>query len=322
MSKPSGRSNDSEAETEHMLERIFAHVEPRSAPPADDMDEVRRALHAEWEFLVARRVWRRRAGVLAVAAAAVLALVVALRPNVSQVPTEAVARVERVQGVIGMRVGDGLAAGGVVVTGSGQVGLRLASGGSLRLARDTRVRLTPADGAQLMAGTVYFDSEGRAGNKPFFVTTEHGTVRDVGTQFLVRLAPEQLEVGVREGRIVLERAGVDEEASAGDKLLVGSADVGARREPQPTFGDEWAWVEQLAPRFDIDGRTLMEFLDWFERQTGRTVVFADPTAERIARETVLKGSIELEPLPKLAAVLTLTDLVYTLDGPRVVIATE
>jgi len=127
---------------------------------------------------------------------------------------------------------------------------------------------------------------------------------------------------VREGRIVLERAGVEREASAGDKLLAGSADVGVRRETLSTFGDEWAWTEQLAPRFDIDGHTLMEFLDWFEQQTGRQVVFADATAERIARETVLNGSIDLDPLPKLAAVLTLTDLVYTLDGPRVVIATK
>jgi hypothetical protein len=48
-------------------------------------------------------------------------------------------------------------------------------------------------------------------------------------------------------------------------------------------------------------------------------VLADPAAERVARETRLKGSIDLEPLPKLAAVLALTDLTYSLEGERVVI---
>jgi hypothetical protein len=33
----------------------------------------------------------------------------------------------------------------------------------------------------------------------------------------------------------------------------------------------------------------------------------------------MNGSIDLEPLPKLAAVLALTDLAYSLDGERVVI---
>ena len=58
---------------------------------------------------------------------------------------------------------------------------------------------------------------------------------------------------------------------------------------------------------------------WVERETGRRIVYADATAERAARETVLHGAIDLEPLPKLGAVLTLTDLGYTLDGERIII---
>jgi hypothetical protein len=92
-----------------------------------------------------------------------------------------------------------------------------------------------------------------------------------------------------------------------------------RREPIPTFGAEWEWAERLAPPFDIDGRTLGEFLSWFEAQTGRTVVFADATAEPALRDAVLSGSIDLPPLQKLSAVLALNDLTYVLDGERVVI---
>ncbi len=86
-----------------------------------------------------------------------------------------------------------------------------------------------------------------------------------------------------------------------------------------TFGSEWEWAERLAPPFDIDGRTISDLLDWVAAQTGRTVVFADPSAERVAREHVLNGSIDLEPLQKLSAVLATTDLEVTLEDGRVLV---
>jgi hypothetical protein len=60
-------------------------------------------------------------------------------------------------------------------------------------------------------------------------------------------------------------------------------------------------------------------LTWFTAQTGRRVEFGSPAAERMARETVLSGSIDLEPLQKLSAVLVLTDLTYALENERVLI---
>ena len=89
-----------------------------------------------------------------------------------------------------------------------------------------------------------------------------------------------------------------------------------------TFGSDWEWAETLAPPFDIDGRTVSEFLAWFAQQTGRSVVFGSPEAERLARETRLNGSIDLEPMQKLSAVLALTDLVYMVERERVVISTR
>jgi hypothetical protein len=78
----------------------------------------------------------------------------------------------------------------------------------------------------------------------------------------------------------------------------------------------------MAPPFEINGRHLIEFLEWVAAQTGRTLEFADSAAERVARDTVLSGSIDLEPIPKLMAVLALTDLDYSIDGGRLLIAAQ
>jgi hypothetical protein len=51
-------------------------------------------------------------------------------------------------------------------------------------------------------------------------------------------------------------------------------------------------------------------------------VFGSAGAERLARETRLRGSIDLDPLRKLSAVMALTDLTYALEGENVVINTR
>lgn len=313
---------DDDSETERDLRRLFAQAQPRPTPPAADAEEIRRAVYAEWDAVTGRRVWAKRTAYAAAASLLLAAGIWVTGPFESAAPLASVARIERVQGdVAGLAVGGSLAAGTRVSTGEGQVAVRLASGGSLRIGAGSEVVLIGLDAAELVAGVLYFDSEDQRPNAEFMVETAIGTVRDVGTQFLVRVDPVQgvLDVGVRDGEIMLTKDGESGTARVGERLVATQDTSTLRRDALATFGDEWSWAEGVAPPFDIDGRTVDEFLAWFAAQTGRSVVFGSPGAERLAQETRLSGSIDLEPLQKLSAVLALTDLTYTLDGPRVVI---
>ncbi|HUQ52549.1 MAG TPA: FecR family protein [Gammaproteobacteria bacterium] len=321
---------DSEQRSERALTQLFQQAAPRPMPPAEDAEAIRRAVYAEWEALTGRQHGLRRAGFAAVAAVVLAAIVWVGTGLVPSTPPAAVARVERVQGIIdtdlGMRleVGTTLVAGDSVSTRTGQVALRLASGGSLRVGPRTDLVLSSADAAELTSGSLYFDSESRRAGVPFSVTTPRGTVSDVGTQFVVRLDGERapLDVGVRDGRVLLMTKSASGMAEAGERLIAAVDTTAIRRETMVTFGADWDWADELAPPFDIDGRTVNEFLSWFSRQTGRSVVFGSDAAERLARETRLSGSIDLAPLQKLSAVLTLTDLTYALEDERVVIETR
>jgi ferric-dicitrate binding protein FerR (iron transport regulator) len=315
----------SEVDSERLLRQLFEHAEPRVQPPASDTEDVRRAVLEEWEAVTGPRVWRKR-GAFAAAAATVLfaaLLYVGSGPEPGVSPL-LVARVEQVQGVVttadGSRLpaGSGVVAGTQISTGEGQIGLRLAAGGSLRVAAGSRFVLSSNDEVELLAGMLYFDSEEQRAAE-FAVTTDLARIVDVGTQFLVRVDDDGLDVGVREGRVSVSRDATSEAAAAGERLVATSAANDLRRESIATFGGDWEWTERLAPPFAIDGRTLGEFLSWFEAQTGRTVVFADAAAEPALRVAVLRGSIDLPPLQKLSAVLALNDLTYELDGERVVI---
>jgi ferric-dicitrate binding protein FerR (iron transport regulator) len=316
---------DQEVERERLLRQLFARAEPRAQPPPADTEQIRSAVLAEWEAVTGRRIWRKRA-VLAAAAGAALVAVLAYfgdGPAPSAPPT-LVASVARVQGTVttasGSRLGlgSGIVASTQLETGDGQLALELASGGSLRIGPRSRVVMAGGDEAELLAGVLYFDSEEERVSE-FAVVTQLGRVRDVGTQFLVRLDAEQLDVGVRAGRVDLSRGATSDTAGAGERLVASQVSGDLRRDSIATFGTEWEWAERLAPPFEIDGRTVSEFLTWFASQTGRTIVFADAATERAARDTVLSGSIDLPPLQKLSVVLALTDLAYALDGERVVI---
>lgn len=314
-----------DAERERQLEQLFAHAQPRPEPPADDTEEIRRAVLTEWDTVTGRRIARRRAG-LAAGAAAMLAIALYVGGGREPTPAPLVASVERAQGTVEsgtgsqLTVGGGLVAGTEIVTREGQLALRLTSGGSLRVAAQSRVVLVSGDEAELVAGILYFDSEGRRGATEFTVTTKLGQIRDVGTQFFVHILDNdrRLDVGVRAGRVILARDGMSRSAVIGERL-VATEDNAIQRESLATFGADWEWAERVAPPFDIDGRTVSDFLQWFAAQTGRTIDFVDAEAERLARDTVLNGSIDLEPMRKLAAVDALTDLTFEVEGGRVLI---
>jgi len=318
--------NDPETERERLLRQLFARAEPRPQPPASDTEQIRQAVLEEWETVTGRRIWRKRAAFGAAAAAALVAAFVYVGGGpVPTGPAPLVAHVEQVQGVVTTATGARLGAGSGVVAGTrldsgeGQVGFRLASGGSLRIAPHSRVVLVGSDEAQLLAGALYFDSEDQR-SAEFAIVTDLGRVRDVGTQFLVRLDDERLDVGVRAGLVNVTRGTRSDTASAGERLVATQATNDLRRDSISTVGGDWEWAERLAPPFDTNGRTLGEFLEWFSAQTGRTVVFADAALERTKLPAVLSGSVRDEsPMQKLSAVLATNGLTYVLDGERVVI---
>jgi hypothetical protein len=317
--------------SEHALRELFARAAPRPAPPEPDAAEIKAAVYAEWEAVTGRRVLLRRlaVGIAATVAAATVLLIAIGDRGIAPTPPS-VARVERVRGVVEavdergspapLQVGSQIPAGASISTGSGYAALRIGVG-SLRLAPRTRVTLSGEAEVELIAGDVYFDSEAVDDvAADLTIVTAIGTVRDVGTQFIARLDANRLEVGVRDGQVRIDRGDERVAADAGELVTVPKAAGRVRREAIETFGDQWEWAERLAPPFEIDGRHLIDFLSWVAAQTGRTVVFSDSNAERIARETILNGAIDLEPLPKLAAVMTLTELGHSLDGERIIIS--
>jgi len=317
-------------DAENSLERLFKQGEPRQRPPADVEKEIRDAVHAEWRAVTGRRVWASRAW-MAAAASIFIVISIAVLTNRPVDQTSGLPAVATLQRVIGnfevgpertvltlssLTDGAGVAAGDIVATLNGQASFELPNGGSLRLPSNTRVAFISSLEIELLDGTIYFDSQQQASERTLTVHTGIGTLYDIGTQFLAQLDGESLLVSVREGAVSVNRENLQAEAQVGERVSVGLTGILAR-DSIPLFGDQWSWVEQLAPPFAIEGKSLSDFLAWFEGETGRLIVFDLPSTAEFANDTTLHGRVDLEPMQMLQALLATTDFNFEIRAQEI-----
>lgn len=206
--------------------------------------------------------------------------------------------------------GDVIRAGDELVVAAGG-GLAIDRGASSwRLDGDTRLRVVSATRLDLLAGAVYVDTED--GASALGIHTTFGIVRDVGTQFEVRLADARLRVRVRSGTIELTRGASRVEAGGGTEISTAGGPV--TRRAIPVHGPDWAWTSALAPARPRVGRTVDDVMRALCREQGWTLVYGDADAEAAARTSIVHGSIdELTALEALSVVLETSGLRHDLD---------
>ena len=321
----------SEAEAE--VGELLRTAGPRPAMPAEEFAEIKQAAHSEWQALVrSQRGGKSGRGLgLALAATLLLALAGAFwwRPFTAGPAGTTVANVLRTEGTVRsagapIEPGSPLAAGAEVETrGEGsRLALRLSGGQSVRLDQATRVRLAAGDRLELEQGAIYFDSADSAGNG-IEIATAFGIVRDIGTQFEVRIddvSGDRLQVRVREGAVVLERPGSSHSASVGEQLrLQDNGEVVVSQ--TPLYGEDWAWAQAVAPTFDVDGQSLSRYLEWVQRETGWTVEFEDPALGASAPTVVVSGTIEsLTARESLSVILPASGMSHRVEDGALIIS--
>ncbi|HYN09704.1 MAG TPA: FecR domain-containing protein [Vicinamibacterales bacterium] len=282
--------------------------------PLDEarLARVRTAVYGAWsdEYIArqSRQVkTRRRRLTVAVlfAAAASVVIAIAIWGPIRTLAPVRVAHIDRfteqATGSPGpFTAGGAVMSGSTVTTSVGTLAMTLTSGVHLRLDASSTARLDSATDVVLERGAVYVDSAGAPPTQPsgspiIIYTPGGGLVRDIGTQFEVRLDGAGLRIRVRDGEVLVTDAnGVDTRAGAGQELFswLDGSDRSISRRPIAATGSEWAWAERAAPAFSMKGKTLGEFLDWVSREGAWTVTFAD-SGLSAARATVIQGKPDL-----------------------------
>jgi ferric-dicitrate binding protein FerR (iron transport regulator) len=287
------------------------------------LERIRRATEAEWRQSVAMSSPpRRRAWPLALAASVVALIAVGIYlGGTREVTAEFMGTVARAESPgIAQRQWFGralpLSEGARLrvpqdLEARGDTRIDLAGGGNLRVARASAFEVVATNKLRLERGELYVDiPPGARGSDAFTVLTDEGEFRHEGTQFSVAVGDRQTRLRVREGRVRWHGAAGDTVVVAGTELTIDPR--GERRRDLASTGREWAWTEALAPEIDIENRPLREFLDWFARETGRTLVI-DAAARAQSEQIRMHGSIRgLTAIEALSAVMAATTLRYEL----------
>ena len=81
-----------------------------------------------------------------------------------------------------------------------------------------------------------------------------------------------------------------------------------------TTGNDKTWVEPPASVIDIEDIPLLEFLEWFARETGRRLEFVDDDVRKLAKTIRMHGSVRnLTPEEALSSVMAATSLSFQLS---------
>lgn len=335
------RNKNQTQSADEIFSSLLGQASPRRKAPERDAWEIRHAALAEWKKITGKRRERRRLVSLAVAATLVVTLAFLL--NVSRlaetdVDIQQLANVERQIGEIvifepatdtwhGLAESDVvLSAGQIIETSSGaRMAVSWNAGGLLRIDEKTRVSLTANDRIQLHSGRLHYDSKSLYSNQQplvnLLIETPYGTVRHMGTQFMADLAGGALSVSVREGEVAISGDSIETLVLAGEQVIINESGIKARQSILP-YADEWKWVEEIAPAYELDGRSMDEFLQWIGRESGFLIEYETESAKSLAEETILHGKIDLPPMKALEIMFQTADLVYELHGGVILVSTR
>lgn len=318
-------------EEDDAIERLLREASPRPVPSRADETAVRSAVRGEWNRVTGRRQRRRRVLTYAIAASVlvgVFGLFNAFRAPL--VETVQVATIDKTFGPVYL-LGETaelsethdlaiMMSGETIVTGDNAgIALSWGRGGSLRIDENTRVEFSSSDSIYLRSGRIYFDSRPSvlvAGtfvpkSGTITVASDHGRIRHVGTQFMTSVAPDSLTVSVREGQVAIDGRFHDHMATHGEQVTLSGSRMPSVLSISGS-GESWSWVGRTSPAVDVDGRTLHEYLIWACRELGLALAF-EGEAEQVARNAILRGSIDTEPSVALRQRLATAAFSYRVD---------
>jgi len=302
----------------------------REAPDPERATRARELVHAEWQASLGERR-RRRWQWAAAAAVAVTASGLGLLATFRPAPPVAVAVIARLNGDVERRAergqvdevpaeGTTLHEGDSIQTSpTGRVLVRWNHSATLRIDGSSLARLESDEHIRLLRGALYVETiRSPATDRGLLVSTPFGQVRHIGTRFEVRVDRDTVRVRVRDGiAIFAGNAIAPTVIEAGRQLSV--AGGRATLEDGPAASDpQWSWTQTIAPRFDIEGRSLFDTLEWLAHESGLRVIYASPAVRDRTREVVLHGSIDgLELRQALIAVLSGSGVEHTVRADRI-----
>jgi hypothetical protein len=325
------KNNGQTDQKEDLLMTLVSSANARESAPAQTKDRIKHQVKVHWKNNINQRKQRRRWLVCGSFATAMSLLLVVLFSD-SVLHTSSPANfvyLENSQGQVktnpiviqtgstdSVDNGSRELVGGTVIETleDGYATLTMTTGANLRIGHNTQLVIDDYNQFTLKFGRVYFDSgSDNLTRTSISISTHHGIIQNIGTQFEVVTNQDKIQVSVREGLVHIN-SDIGKSVLPKGLQITRQTGLGDITKQITAHDPMWNWVNNLSPHFDLEGKSMHQFLVWIAREHGLTLSFKDTRTERLSTVIMLHGDIKDLTLEQtLSSVLLTTELRYMVD---------
>ena len=288
------------------IEKLLAKMGPRTTPNAEKSAASKAAVRSHWQQVVNDNKRQRRTYLWAAAASIMLAvsmLVLNLNQSPDNMNPQMLASVTTFSGQVQWQQADGdwqdlhfndvIEAGTVIKTADqSYLSLKLTDQSEIRLAANSEI-LTLPDVIELRFGQLYHDTDEVQAASPLIIQTSQGTVEHIGTRYLVSSQQGEVKVAVRSGQVKMTTDSQTQKEHillSNQMAVINTADDVAEISEISSYDDLWGWTFIAQADFDLNNRSLHDFVQWFAQQSGLAVDWQN--LESSSKRVRLQGNIK------------------------------
>ncbi len=329
-SRPQSETDKLDKAKNIAIDDILKHADMREMASETSKARIKKELHSHWKKSTATqrpKLWNKKIP-MALAASILFLSLLGLLFSKNNVTREIL--LEQVHGDIAIfsnqqkaikaQPGSRLTLGSSIkTTTSGSATILLPMLGNVRLDSNSQLTFNEVNHLLLESGRIYFESSNNINHSQIKITTNQGTIKNTGTQFEVQSQSNALSIRVREGSIYFDSNYGSQTLQSGYQLTTlpsGTSQTNAI----DANDSSWNWIHALAPQFELEGKSLHQYLLWVSREYALEIEFTRDT-ELQSRNVLLHGDIELLELEQaLKVVFSATRLKYELKGKTLIVS--
>lgn len=201
--------------------------------------------------------------------------------------------------------------------------VNLFNGNQFRVDENTHLKVESNSHLSLLSGRIYIDSDSTGGHHKLTIDTPVAKVNHIGTQYSVAYIGNELNVGVRDGLVLVKGEHIAQSEIAKGRNLRLNTRGEAIYSNIESYDPVWQWTQKISDGYSIQDRTLADYLDWVSSETGYPIRWESDSARNKAANIKLSGSINgIRPADSLDVILPTTRFKYSLDDNQIYIHNE
>lgn len=199
----------------------------------------------------------------------------------------------------------------------------LFNGNQFRVDENTHLMVESNNRLKLISGQIYVDSDSTGGHHKLTIETPLAHVNHIGTQYSVSFNKDQLNVGVRDGLVLVSSDRISQAELPKGRNLTLNGESQAVYTDIKAYDLKWHWTQKITGGYDIQDQSLSAYLQWVSKESGYPIKWQSDQVRNKASKIKLSGSINgLLPVDSLDVIIPTTRFKYSINDNQIYIHNE